>query len=77
MICVSNGNSKLGSIPNISLIPGKDCGDVPCKAQCYALKAWKQYPETRAAWKRNSRTAHDNGLARHRNRDNSRDTSRI
>lgn len=60
MICVSNGNSKLGSIPNISLIPGKDCGDVPCKAQCYALKAWKQYSEVRSAWRRNSRTAHDN-----------------
>lgn len=57
-ICISNGNSKLGSIPNVSLIPGRDCGDVPCKRECYALKAWRQYKDTRAAWTRNSRAAH-------------------
>ena len=57
---ISNGNSKLGAIPNISLIPGRDCGDVPCKRECYALKAWKQYRETRAAWTHNSKLAHGN-----------------
>lgn len=55
---ISDGNSKLGAIPNISLIPGKDCGDVPCKRDCYALKAWRQYKGARAAWTRNSTMAH-------------------
>lgn len=59
-IAISLGNTKLGDIPNISLIPGKDCGDVPCKRECYALKAWKQYRETRCAWTRNSKAAHKN-----------------
>jgi hypothetical protein len=57
---ISPGNSKLGRIPNLSLIPGKDCGDVPCKRDCYALKAWRQYPEVKAAWSHNSHLAHSN-----------------
>lgn len=61
--CISNGNSKLGAIPNISLIPGRDCGDVPCKKECYALKAWKAYPSARKAWQGNSRNAHSNPAA--------------
>lgn len=53
---ISEGNSKVGRIPNLSLIPIKACGACfgnckpPCAKQCYALKAWKQYPDTRAAW---------------------------
>lgn len=57
-VSISGGNTKLGAIPNVSLIPGRDCGNVPCKVDCYALKAWKQYKETRAAWTRNSEKAH-------------------
>jgi hypothetical protein len=57
---ISCGNTKLGAIPNVSLVPGKDCGDVPCKATCYALKAWRQYPEVRKSWQGNSRTARTN-----------------
>jgi len=59
MVAISAGNMKLGKkIPNVSLIPGGDCGDVPCTGDgCYALKAWRQYKETRAAWKRNSQLA--------------------
>lgn len=54
-IIISDGNSKLGRIPNLSLIPVKDCGNCDyCMADCYALKAWKRYPNTRAAWKQNS-----------------------
>jgi len=51
MVKISNGNTKLGRIPNISLPPIKACGkDVPCKSDCYALKAYRQYPATRKAW---------------------------
>lgn len=54
-IRISPKNSKLGKIPNISLIPVKDCGDCDhCMADCYALKAWRQYPAVRKAWKANS-----------------------
>lgn len=60
---ISCGNMKLGHIPNVSLIPGKDCGDVPCKRECYALKAWRTYPTARKAWQGNSRSAHSNPAA--------------
>jgi len=51
---ISGGNTKVGRIPNISLPPGCGCpSDAPCRASCYAQKAWKQYPQTRSAWKRN------------------------
>lgn len=55
MIKISKGNSKLGKIPNISLVPVKDCGNCSgCKTDCYALKSYKQYPNVRAAWQQNS-----------------------
>ena len=55
MIKISPGNSKLGNIPNTSVIPVTDCkDDVPCADKCYAMKAWKQYPNVRAAWTHNS-----------------------
>ena len=55
MIKISPKNSKLGKIPNISLIPIKDCGNcTECMNDCYAMKAWKQYPSVRTAWKTNS-----------------------
>ena len=42
-------------VPNISTTPGKCCDKgVPCLRQgCYALKALRLYPATRAAWRRN------------------------
>ena len=44
----------MGGIPSISLPPGKACGDgVPCFERCYAMKAYRQYPNTRAAYNRN------------------------
>jgi hypothetical protein len=55
-IAVSKGNSKLGKLPNINLPPGPEWScreDVPCAVDCYAMKAWRQYPATRAAWTRN------------------------
>ena len=53
---ISPKNAKLGPIPNVSTIPIKDCGENAkhCKDDCYALKAWRQYPNVRAAWKENS-----------------------
>jgi len=59
-IKISPGNSKLGSIPNTSVIPVKDCGNCSsCKDSCYALKAWKQYPNVREAWTNNSELWHN------------------
>ena len=53
-IQIAKGNTKLGTIPTISLPPCKACRkDAPCKGECYALKAWRQYKETREAWTRN------------------------
>jgi hypothetical protein len=52
---MSLNNSKLGKIPNISTVPVADCIECDeCKAACYALKAYKQYPSVRKAWKNNS-----------------------
>ena len=48
---ISNGNSKLGKIPNISLPPIKACGNCEeCKKECYALKFYRMYPSVRNAW---------------------------
>jgi hypothetical protein len=54
-IKISPGNSKIGKIPNISLIPIKDCGNCTyCRDKCYAMKAYRQYPAVRNAWGLNS-----------------------
>lgn len=54
-IHISRGNTKLGRILNINLPPIHSCKkDVPCKSEgCYALKAWRQYPNVRRAWSEN------------------------
>ena len=53
-IKISSGNTKLGSIPNLNLPPVKTCREgVPCAKDCYAMKAWRQYPVTRKAWSSN------------------------
>ena len=55
---ISDGNSKLGILPNISLTPCAACRpDAPCKAQCYARKAFRQYTTVRKAWNGNLRVA--------------------
>ena len=55
---VSEGNMKVGSIPNWSLTPGRTCSDEACNTcfvqGCYACKAYRQYPQTRKAWDENS-----------------------
>ena len=55
-VCISKGNIKLGSIPNVNLPPIVTCeSGVPCaqKNGCYALKAYRQYPNVRNAWNNN------------------------
>jgi ferredoxin len=57
---ISNGNSKLGKIPNVSLIPIKDCGNCGlCKKLCYANRFYRMYPTVKKAWDENSRLAHN------------------
>lgn len=44
----------MGRVWNISLPPVTACPKgVPCAAKCYARKAYRQYPATRAAWDHN------------------------
>lgn len=53
-LTISPENTKLGRIPNLSHPPIIGCRpDAPCTTDCYALKAWRQYPQTRAAWRGN------------------------
>lgn len=60
---ISPGNTKLGTIPNVSLIPVADCGNCDsCKDSCYALKAWKMYPEVRKMWRGNSKAFRENSF---------------
>lgn len=61
-VTVSDGNSKLGAIPNISLMPCRDCGkDVPCaRGGCYAVNILRYAPSAKRAWEGNSRTARNN-----------------
>jgi hypothetical protein len=58
MAKISDGNMKLGKIPNISLTPCKACSpDAPCKKKCYAMKAYRMYPLVRKAWDTNTKQA--------------------
>lgn len=60
MVKISKGNSKMGKVWNISLSPVRACqAKVPCAKGCYALKAYKQYPATKAAWDWNLALAND------------------
>jgi ferredoxin len=54
-ISISEGNSKLGAIPSISLYPIRDCANCElCAADCYTNKIIRLYPEARKAYDRNS-----------------------
>lgn len=56
---ISTGNTKLGSIANISLTPIASCkgSENICAKDCYAIKAYRQYPNVRAAWDSNYKLA--------------------
>lgn len=59
MIKLSEKNSKLGKVLNVSLAPVTGCRPgVPCAdGACYALKAYRMYKQTRAAWDHNLQLA--------------------
>lgn len=55
---LSEGNAKIGNVVSVSLPPVVSCvPGIPCRKQCYALKAWRQYPLTRRAWNENLQLA--------------------
>lgn len=49
------GNSKMGKVTHVNLPPPLACDiRMPCfKGGCYAMKAYRQYKESRAAWDHN------------------------
>ena len=61
MIHISKGNMKVGTIPNISLTPGRSCSAEACQTcfvqGCYACKSYRQYKNVRAAWDENTEAA--------------------
>jgi len=53
-ISISNGNSKMGKIPSVSLPAGQTCRpDAPCFAKCYARKIERLRPTVANAYERN------------------------
>ena len=45
--CISNGNTKIGKVMNVSLMPVLTCGNCKeCKGFCYDIKACLRYPDT-------------------------------
>lgn len=58
---ISLGNTKMGKIPSVSLPPIKSCGNCnDCAKHCYAMKAYRQYPLTKAAYDNNYKLATEN-----------------
>lgn len=59
MVKMTSGNKKLGKkVLNISRTPCATCpSDAPCRAKCYAMKAYRQYPNVRQAWNGNTEAA--------------------
>lgn len=55
---ISDGNAKLGRIPNISLLPGpaQSCGKNAkhCIGRCYAVKFVSMYKHVQKAWEKNT-----------------------
>lgn len=49
---ISGGNKKVGATGNISLPPVATCGGAckVCAGNCYAVKSYNQYKDTRNAW---------------------------
>lgn len=51
---ISNGNSKMGNIPSVSLPAGLTCrGDCECNKKCYAKRLERLRPSVKAAYKYN------------------------
>ena len=54
-VFISEGNSKLGKIPNVSLTPILSCGSgCSCREKlCYAKRIYARYPSVRKLWDSN------------------------
>jgi len=53
-VSISNGNSKMGPIPSVSLPPIVTCKNcASCSKKCYAAKLARIYKTVREAWDRN------------------------
>ena len=51
---ISNGNSKMGAIPSVSLPAGVTCrSDCECSKKCYAKRLERMRPSVRQAYKHN------------------------
>lgn len=51
---ISKGNSKMGSIPSVSIPSGATCrSDCECSVKCYAKKLERMRPSVREAYKHN------------------------
>ncbi len=61
MAIISKGNIKVGKIANVSLTPIESCAGMVdhCAKDCYAMKAYRQYPAVRKAWNTNFKQARD------------------
>ena len=62
LVRISKGNSKMGKIASVATSPCKGCvKGVPCakKGECYAIKAYVQYPQTKFAYDNNLMLARD------------------
>jgi len=61
-IKISKKNSKIGSVPNLSLTPGASCvPGIPCFTDgCYAKNAYLRFPNVKKAWDANLKFYEDN-----------------
>lgn len=53
-VSISNGNSKMGAVPSVSLPPITTCPhNAPCAKKCYAKRIYNRRPTVKAAYDRN------------------------
>ena len=53
-VSISNGNSKMGKIPSVSLPPIITCPKgTPCAKKCYAKRLYNRYPTVKKAYDTN------------------------
>lgn len=63
-ISISNGNSKMGAIPSVSLPACVTCNPfAPCFKKCYAAKLERIYPSVKNAYARNLDILNDDPAA--------------
>ena len=54
MVSISDGNSKMGKIPSVSLPPITTCPKgAPCAKKCYAKRLYNRYPSVKSAYDNN------------------------